>query len=287
MNVLIVLVHPDTWSLNASLARDAKTHLEALGHSVEISDLYGQGFKPLVDREDYDVSDDSRLFVLRASRDRVEQERVPRDILDEQEKVLRADAVIFQFPIWWYAIPAMLKGWFERVYSHGFGYGLGVYSDTRWGDRFGEGRLVGKRAMVSTTMGGMADHYSDRGINGPIEDLLYPVNHNLLFYTGFNVLEPHLVFRADHLTEADYVQVLEGWRSKLERLFEEQPIAYRFQNGGDYHIPSLRLRDGLEHGSERSLFDLHRKIGPQGVVDTNQRLDEATLDTTSPAWARR
>ena len=275
MNVLIVLVHPESQSFNASLTRSAQARLEAAGHAVQVSDLYGQGFNPVLGRADYGAPDE-RLFLLKASRERLEQNAVPDDILAEQDKVLWADAVIFQFPIWWFAIPAMLKGWFERVYSHGFGYGLGIYSDTRWGDRYGEGRLVGKRAMVCTTMGGMAEHYSDRGINGPIEDLLYMINHGLLFYAGFEVLEPHLIYRADHLTEADYPAILESWHAKVDRLFDEHPIGYRLQNGGDYHVPSLRLKENLEHGSERSPFALHRRIGPQGIVPA-QSEDVAVL----------
>jgi putative NADPH-quinone reductase len=79
-------------------------------------------------------------------------------------------------------MPAILKGWVDRVYAYGFAYGVGEHSDQRWGDRFGEGTLVGKRAMLIVTTGGWEEHYSARGVNGPIDDLLFPVNHGVLYY---------------------------------------------------------------------------------------------------------
>jgi hypothetical protein len=64
-------------------------------------------------------------------------------------------------------MPAILKGWVDRVYAYGFAYGVGEHSDKYWGDRFGEGTLVGKRAMLIVTNGGWEEHYAARGVNGP------------------------------------------------------------------------------------------------------------------------
>src|SRR6267154_1383812 len=126
MNVLIVFVHPERRSLNGALLQASVDILEKGGHAVEVSDLYAQKWKAVLDREDYHYAVDRRLRILAASRERHQDATVPADILAEQEKLLRADAVIFQYPVWWFSMPAMLKGWFERVYSFGFGYGLGV-----------------------------------------------------------------------------------------------------------------------------------------------------------------
>jgi NAD(P)H dehydrogenase (quinone) len=145
------------------------------------------------------------------------------------------------------------------VYSHAFGYGLGEYSTTRWGDRYGEGRMKGKRAMLSVTMGGREDHYAHRAINGPIEDLLYPVNHGLLFYIGFEVLPSFLLYDAEKLSNERYEKELIVLRKRLIHLFSDKPIPYRLQNGGDYHVPSLWLREGLEHGNESTPFALHKR----------------------------
>lgn len=65
----------------------------------------------------------------------------------EQEKLLWADTIIFQFPLWWYTMPAILKGWVDRVFTYRFAYGVGEHSDTKYGERFGEGTLAGRRAL--------------------------------------------------------------------------------------------------------------------------------------------
>lgn len=167
------------------------------------------------------------------------------DVKAEIDKLLWADTLILQFPLWWYAMPAILKGWVDRVYAYGFAYGVGEHSDKRWGDRFGEGTLAGKRAMLIVTAGGWEEHYSARGVNGPIDDLLFPINHGILYYPGYDVLPPFVVYRVDRFGEADFEPVAERLRERMRTLETTRPIPYRQQNGGDYHIPSMQLRSEL------------------------------------------
>lgn len=163
----------------------------------------------------------------------------------EIEKLLWADFLILQFPLWWFSMPAILKGWVDRVFAYGFAYGVGEHSDKRWGDRYGEGSLAGKRAMLIVTAGGWEEHYSARGVNGPIDDLLFPINHGILYYPGYDVLPPFVAYRADRLDEAGFTEVAEGLRERMRTIGTVSPIPYRQQNGGDYLIPSMQLRPGL------------------------------------------
>lgn len=246
MNVLIVYAHPDPRSLNAALRDVAIQALRTEGHRVDVSDLYAMGWKAQIDRDDFPaLGPEERLRVAAASGAAFAAAALTEDVRAEQEKLLRADAVILQFPLWWYAMPAILKGWVDRVYAYGFAYGVGEHSDRRWGERFGEGTLAGKRAMLIVTTGGWAEHYSDRGINGPIDDLLFPINHGILHYPGFEVLPPFVAYRVDRLDAPGFEQVAEALRERLRALPTAAPIPYRRQNGGDYRIPSLRLRDDL------------------------------------------
>jgi NAD(P)H dehydrogenase (quinone) len=174
----------------------------------------------------------------------------------EQEKLLWADAVILQFPLWWYSMPAILKGWVDRVYAYGFAYGVGEHSDMRWGDRYGEGTLAGKRAMLIVTAGGWDEHYSARGVNGPIDDLLFPINHGILYYPGYDVLPPFVACRVDRLDTAGFEPVAERLRERMRTLATTPPIPYRRQNGGDYLIPSMTLKPGLENPGATG-FALH------------------------------
>lgn len=257
MNVLLVFAHPEPRSFNGALRDVAINTLEAEGHTVRMSDLYAAGWKSDVDRTDFtSLATDERLKVPAASGQAFAADALTADVKSEQETLLWADTLILQFPLWWFSMPAILKGWVDRVYSFGFAYGVGERSEKRWGDRYGEGTLVGKRAMLIVTTGGWEEHYSARGVNGPIEDLLFPINHGILFYPGYDVLPPFVVYKVDRLDEAGFVSIAERLCERMRTLATTQPIPYRRQNGGDYLIPSMQLRQGLE-GANAAGFALH------------------------------
>lgn len=96
-------------------------------------------------------------------------------------------------------------------------------------------------------------HYGPRGVNGPIDDLLFPINHGI--HPGYTVLPPFVTYSADRLDEARFAAATESLRERMRTLETTPPIAYRQQNGGDYLIPSMELREGL--GAGKSGFGLH------------------------------
>ncbi|MCP1623700.1 NAD(P)H-dependent oxidoreductase [Pseudomonas nitroreducens] len=247
MKVLIVYAHPEPRSLNGSLKDFAVRRLQAAGHEVQVSDLYAMNWKAALDASDsLDRDPEARFDPSQDSRRAYAAGRQSSDIAAEQEKLRWADTVILQFPLWWFSMPAILKGWFERVYAYGFAYGVGEHSDARWGDRYGEGNLAGKRAMLVVTTGGWESHYSARGINGPIDDLLFPIHHGVLHYPGFDVLPPYLIYRTSRVDADRYAQIERELGERLDTLQTTPPIPFRRQNGGDYDIPALTLREEIE-----------------------------------------
>ena len=257
MKVLLVFAHPELRSLNGALRDVAIKELMAQGHEVRVSDLYADGWKTQVDRADFpSLARDERLVPVAASKKAFETDTLTEDVRSEIEKLLWADALILQFPLWWFTMPAILKGWVDRVFAYGFAYGVGEHSDKRWGDRYGEGTLTGKRAMLIVTAGGWEEHYSARGVNGPIDDLLFPINHGILYYPGYEVLPPFVVYRVDRLDEGGFEPIAESLRERMRTLFTAQPIPYRQQNGGDYLIPSMQLHPKLGNPGA-SGFALH------------------------------
>jgi NAD(P)H dehydrogenase (quinone) len=86
---------------------------------------------------------------------------------------------VFQFPLWWLGMPAIMKGWIERVFAVGQAYG-----DGRWFDR---GWLAGKRALCSITVGGSNAAYSESGMCGELLPLLRPIHHGTLVSSGWLV----------------------------------------------------------------------------------------------------
>ncbi|MGG7576134.1 NAD(P)H-dependent oxidoreductase [Streptomyces sirii] len=134
--ILVVTAHPEPRSLNAALAAFAVEHLRAAGHEVRVSDLYAMKWKSVVDADDFpDHSADHRLDVLAAHEQATLAGRLAPDIAAEQEKVRWSDAVVLQFPMWWFSVPAILKGWIDRVFTNGFAHGPAVPRPTakaRW-----------------------------------------------------------------------------------------------------------------------------------------------------------
>ena len=230
MNVLIIYAHPEPKSLNGALKDFAVQRLEAAGHTVQVSDLYAMQWKATLDANDSTVSQNGLQTA---------------DIAAEQAKLRWADAVILQFPMWWFSMPAILKGWVERVYAYSFAYGVGEHSDTHWGDRYGEGTLAGKRAMLIVTTGGWESHYSPRGINGPIDDVLFPID----------VLPPFVTHRAGRMDDTRFAQITRALGDRLDTLFTIDPIPFRQENAGDYEIPALTLR--AEIAPDKSGFAAH------------------------------
>ncbi|HWT98539.1 MAG TPA: NAD(P)H-dependent oxidoreductase [Terriglobales bacterium] len=270
---LLVFAHPEQRSLNGALRDVAVRELEAQGYTVKVSDLYAMGWKATVDQADFPQQHtEDRLIPVLASKTGYETGTLTDDVKAEIEKLLWADMVILQFPLWWFGMPAILKGWVDRVFAYGFAYGVGEHSDKRWGDRYGEGMMAGKRAMLIVTAGGWEDHYSARGINGPIDDLLFPITHGTLYYPGFQVLPSFVAYRVDGLDAAGFEALAEKLRMRLRSLDTTAPIPYRQQNAGDYLIPNMKLKPGLgAHGANG--FALH-------LTSADDRLDIGSPDTS-------
>ena len=107
MHVLNVVAHPKPGSFTHALARRFEDGVTAAGHSFERADLYAEGFDPVM------TARDMEQFVGR---------EMPGPILAEQDRVERADALCLIFPVWWFSMPAMMKGWLDRVWSAGWAY---------------------------------------------------------------------------------------------------------------------------------------------------------------------
>jgi NAD(P)H dehydrogenase (quinone) len=195
MNVLIVFAHPSPTSYNSALKDAAVEALINKGASVKVSDLYEMNFNPVAQLNDVIVPKNL--------------EEVSEDVRIEREKVLWADYIIFQFPMWWTSMPAIVKGWFDRVFAAGFAYGPGIYD---------QGRLKGKKGMISFTVGGKhLGSYGKRGIKGEMSERLFNINHEILFFSGLDVLEPFIVPAGVSETERkEYIQLLKERMSKLE-----------------------------------------------------------------------
>ncbi|WP_072803715.1 NAD(P)H-dependent oxidoreductase [Rhodococcoides yunnanense] len=232
MNILWVFAHPDHRSLNGSLRDAAVKSLVDRGHTVEQSDLYRMNWNPVVSAADYGHDTADRLHVATASSNALRDGALAEDIADEQAKLDWADAVVLQFPLWWFSMPAILKGWVDRVFIEGFGYG--IRRDSGGTRRYGDGLMAGTRAMIVTSMGGSEHTVAPRGINGSLDELLFPIQHGFFWYTGMSVLPPVLIPSADRMTDGTYDAAERELTQRLSTLFTDEPIPYHAQNSGAY-----------------------------------------------------
>lgn len=110
MHALVVVSHPASGSVSHEIARRVGEGVlrSGSGHSVEIADLMTEGFDPRFSEEDFE-----------AHRGRAAR---PVDVVAEQARIDRADALVLVFPVYWWAMPALLKGWIDRVFSNGWAY---------------------------------------------------------------------------------------------------------------------------------------------------------------------
>lgn len=197
MNVLIIYAHPNPTSFNAALRDLALRVLSQAGHSILLSDLYTMRFNPVLSAQ--------------------ELQGDLREIQSEIEKVRRADLLLFQFPDWWYGMPAIMKGWIDRVFAYGF-----AYDDEH---SFDNGLLKGKKAMLSLTVGAREDYFRE----APQRDLmrvLEPIHYGIFAYCGMEVLPPFIAYGPGEMSEAERQATLEAFRERLQKLTELKPLRF-------------------------------------------------------------
>ncbi|MFQ3201854.1 MAG: NAD(P)H dehydrogenase (quinone) [Zhongshania sp.] len=218
MNVLIVHAHPEPKSFSSALYLEAKRFFEEKGDSVQVSDLYAMDFNPVASSEDFAERADPDYFnYALEQRKSVPAGTISTDIKIEIEKVEAADLLVFNFPLYWFSTPAILKGWIDRVFVSGKFYG---------GKRiYGNGGMAGKKALVSVSTGGRDDMLSEGGIHGDINEILKPLLQGSLGYVGMDVLEPFHAFHVPYVSAEVRLEILDKWRSELANLDERKGLA--------------------------------------------------------------
>ncbi|UVH51076.1 NAD(P)H-dependent oxidoreductase [Pseudomonas sp. CBSPBW29] len=219
MKVLIVHAHPEPQSFTAALRDQAIATLQAQGHEVQVSDLYAMHWNPVASASDF-TSRENPDYLVYALEQRlgVKSQSIAADIRQELDKLLWADLLILNFPIFWFSAPAMLKGWIDRVLVSGVCYG---------GKRFyDQGGLAGKKALVTVTLGGREHMFGEGAIHGPLEDMLRPILRGTLAYVGFEVLEPFVAWHVPYISAEARQDFLHRYQQRLEGLADDQPLVF-------------------------------------------------------------
>lgn len=218
LKVLLVLAHPERRSFSGAMADAAVETLTALGHQVVVSDLYRLGFDPVSDRRNYTAAKDPDYYKQQVEEDHAtETSGFAPEIEAEIAKMEAADLMIWQFPLWWFSVPAILKGWVDKVFAFNRVYGRGrIYE---------KGKFRGKRALLSLTTGGSGEPaYRPDGFNGDINGILRPIQRGMLQFLGYEVLKPQIIYGPAQMTEEQRAAALATWRERLRRIAQEEAI---------------------------------------------------------------
>lgn len=219
VNVLIVHAHNEPQSFNAALKDLAIVELQAQGHTVQVSDLYAMNWNPVASAADFGQrSRPDYLVYALEQRHGHANGTLAADILGELDKLRWADLVIFNFPLYWFSVPAIMKGWFDRVLVSGLCYG-----GTRFYDK---GGLKGKRAMMTLTLGGQPHMLQAGGVHDALDDMLRPLLRGTLGYVGLTVLPPFVAYHVPYIAPEERSAMLEDYRVRLRTLDDVQPLQF-------------------------------------------------------------
>ena len=218
MNVLIVHAHHEPQSFCSALFSQAVATFQALGHDVAVSDLYRDGFNPVSDRGNFvSVHDEAYLKQQLEEQKATDVGGFAPELEKEIVKLERCDLLVFSFPLWWFGLPAILKGWVDRVFAMRRIYGEGKLYE----NGLGQAR---KRGMVLMTTGGGLDAYSGYGVNPSLEAVLSPIHHGIFWFNGFLPLDPFVAWSPVRIPAQDRSVYLHSLDQRLRGLDQETPI---------------------------------------------------------------
>ena len=217
MNILLVYWHPEPLSFNAAMRDTAVHKLTASENQVQLSDLQQMNFDPVSDRRNFTGVKDPAYFKQQIEElHATEVDGFVTELSAEMEKLEWCDLMIWQFPLWWFGLPGVFKGWVDRVFAMGRIYGGGKIYQT--------GVMRGKRALLSLTTGGPEEAYRADGFNGDMMGILRPIHRGMLEFVGFDVLRPHVVYAPVRMSDAERRAELDKYADRLGNLEHESPI---------------------------------------------------------------
>jgi NAD(P)H dehydrogenase (quinone) len=211
MNVLLVYAHPEPTSFTGALKDAAIATLRQAGHAVEVSDLYVEAFNPVAGRHDFTTAANAARFHYQTEQAHAQDTQgFASDLVREQRRFLKADLVVWLYPIWWGGMPAILKGWFDRVLAFGFAYAEGR--------RFDSGFFPEKRGLLCLSTGGTRERFSADGVFGDIHTVLWPAQRLMIEYLGMQALEPFVAYAAPRADDAGRKAYLRQWCGRLQEI---------------------------------------------------------------------
>ena len=167
MKILAVLAHPNPKSFTRALMDEFVASAESAGHAITIADLNAEEFDPRFNLDDVAVYNGLA--------------EVTEGIAAEQKRVAEADAMVFFFPLWWWSMPSILKGWIDRVFNAGFAF--------NYIEGISSGLLAHKKVALFCPAATDVGQYRKYGYHGALQRL---VDAGIFGYCGITDVQTHI-----------------------------------------------------------------------------------------------
>lgn len=182
---LIVIAHPNPDSFNHAIQEQMIIALKQENHEVRVRDLYALHFNPVLSKEELIRYDSPK-------------QEISTEVRTEQEEILWADQLVFIYPTWWWSMPAMMKGYFDRVFLPGFAFSV---------DETGVvGLLKGKKAWIIQTTGSDQAYIEENELGKMVKK---PLELGLFNFCGIEVTAHHLLPAVSFVSENERKAMLE------------------------------------------------------------------------------
>ncbi len=190
--VCVIYAHPNQKSFNNAIKEVVLETLKNKGIAYNLRDLYNLEFNPVLSARDFEV------FL---------SGNVPEDIRKEQEIIRASSLLVFIYPVWWAGMPAILKGYIDRVFSYGFAYE----------EKDGElvGLLSDKKAVIINTLGASELEYKPSGME---ECLIKTTDIGIFKFCGIEVLKHLFLYSVPYVSYDERRSMLERVKKELEEV---------------------------------------------------------------------
>lgn len=190
MKNLVVYAHPNSGSLNHFFKQTVLESLQKSGEEIEVRDLNQINFNPVLSLDDMNGQ---------------RMGKVADDVKTEQDFITWADRIIFIYPIWWTGMPAIMKGYIDRVFSYGFAY--------RYDQGIQKGLLTGKKTIIVNSHGKSNAEYEAMGMD---KALVLTSDTGIFTYSGLEIQEHFYFDKADRASQENVLD----WENQLKAAFE-------------------------------------------------------------------
>lgn len=197
INHLIIYCNPDPKSLSAAYKAALTELTESAANRVNVRDLYNIGFPPVLEMKDFDA---------------VKHGQIPAEVKVEQDYILWADLITFVYPIWWAGMPALMKGYIDRVFTKGFAYTLDEQGKLK-------GLLSGKKVILLNNMGFPYEYYEKTGM---LNSLKQTSDEGIFEFCGMQVLEHRFFGHLDEASKAEREGHIHMLKMIYDKVWEQQ-----------------------------------------------------------------